>query len=72
MHPLLLPPWSLVKYLLSSRCLSEKKNNREVNLLSALFMCKVTENEFEGALKLAYEQNRNFSFTISSKNDQQR
>ncbi|XP_050569866.1 uncharacterized protein LOC118249263 [Cygnus atratus] len=31
----------------------------------------LTENEFEGALKLTYEQNRNFTFTISRKNDQQ-
>nr|XP_047909692.1 uncharacterized protein LOC106041217 isoform X1 [Anser cygnoides] len=31
----------------------------------------LTEKEFEGALKLTYEQNRNFTFTINRKNDQQ-
>ncbi|KAM6249811.1 uncharacterized protein LJ264_009619 [Porphyrio hochstetteri] len=31
----------------------------------------LTENEMEGALRLTYEQNTNFSFTISRKKDQQ-
>uniref|UniRef100_A0A8B9N7B0 Vitellinogen open beta-sheet domain-containing protein n=1 Tax=Accipiter nisus TaxID=211598 RepID=A0A8B9N7B0_9AVES len=31
----------------------------------------LTENETEGALRLTYEQNTNFSFTISRKKDQQ-
>lgn len=31
----------------------------------------LTENETEGALRLTYEQNKNFSFTISRKKDQQ-
>ncbi|KAM6378848.1 uncharacterized protein J5M81_010458 [Pluvialis apricaria] len=31
----------------------------------------LTENEIEGALRLIYEQNTNFSFTISRKKDQQ-
>ncbi|XP_042654834.1 uncharacterized protein LOC116959373 [Tyto alba] len=31
----------------------------------------LTENEIEGALRLTYEQNTNFSFTISRKKDQQ-
>ncbi|XP_075370784.1 uncharacterized protein LOC142415850 [Mycteria americana] len=31
----------------------------------------LTENEAEGALRLTYEQNRNFSFTIRRKKDQQ-
>lgn len=31
----------------------------------------MTENETEGALRLTYEPNKNFSFSISRKKDQQ-
>lgn len=31
----------------------------------------MTENETEGALRLTYEQNKNFSFSISRKKGQQ-